>query len=222
MAMVGGLDLHRRQITFDGVEVESGEEWRGRIWQPDRGRFRRWLRGEVARRANGEVALAVEAARVGGMWWRRSRLPGSRRMWRSRRTRRRRGDASIGPRPTGPMPDCCGISSRPGSCRRAGSPRAGVGVARAGAVVQVAGRSAHGVVLTDPCRALPARRRGSRGRHPQRQDAGHVGRPQPVCTGPRVGQGRTSSLRCGRSTSTNTSMPEPAARRGLPGFISHR
>ena len=60
MAMVGGLDLHRRQITFDAVEVESGEEWRGRIWQPDRGRFRRWLRGEVARRANGEVALAVE------------------------------------------------------------------------------------------------------------------------------------------------------------------
>jgi hypothetical protein len=29
MAMVGGLDLHRRQITFDAVEVESGEEWRG-------------------------------------------------------------------------------------------------------------------------------------------------------------------------------------------------
>jgi hypothetical protein len=36
MAMVGGLDLHRRQITFDVVEVESGQEWRGRIWQPDR------------------------------------------------------------------------------------------------------------------------------------------------------------------------------------------
>jgi hypothetical protein len=33
MAMVCGLDLHRRQITFDTVEVESGEEWRGRIWR---------------------------------------------------------------------------------------------------------------------------------------------------------------------------------------------
>jgi transposase len=36
-------------------------EWRGRIWQPDRARFRRWLTEEVARRANGAaVAMAVE------------------------------------------------------------------------------------------------------------------------------------------------------------------
>ena len=60
MAMVCGLDLHRRQITFDTLEVDSGEEWRGRIWQPNRARFRRWLRDAVAHRANGEVALAVE------------------------------------------------------------------------------------------------------------------------------------------------------------------
>ncbi len=61
MAMVGGLDLQRRQITFDVVEVESGLEWRGRIWQPDRDRFRRWLGHEVTSRAQGgRVALAVE------------------------------------------------------------------------------------------------------------------------------------------------------------------
>jgi transposase len=61
MAMVCGLDLHRRQITFDALEVGSGEEWRGRIWQPDRDRFRRWLRDDVSRRADGgPVALAVE------------------------------------------------------------------------------------------------------------------------------------------------------------------
>jgi transposase len=60
MAMVCGLDLHRRQITFDMLETVSGGEWRGRIWQPDRARFRRWLREDVERRANGEVALAVE------------------------------------------------------------------------------------------------------------------------------------------------------------------
>jgi transposase len=61
MAMVCGLDLHRRQITFDALEVESGEEWRGRVWQPDRERFRRWLRDDVSRRAKGgPVALAVE------------------------------------------------------------------------------------------------------------------------------------------------------------------
>ncbi len=61
MAMVCGLDLHRRQITFDALEVESGEVWRGRVWQPDRVRFRRWLRDDMGRRANGApVALAVE------------------------------------------------------------------------------------------------------------------------------------------------------------------
>ena len=61
MSMVCGLDLHRRQITFDALEVDSGEEWRGRIWQPDRDRFRRWLCGDVSRRARGgAVALAVE------------------------------------------------------------------------------------------------------------------------------------------------------------------
>jgi transposase len=61
MTMVCGLDLHRRQITFDALEVETGEEWRGRLWQPDRERFRRWLRNDLARRAQGgAVALAVE------------------------------------------------------------------------------------------------------------------------------------------------------------------
>ncbi|MGB9111339.1 MAG: IS110 family transposase [Acidimicrobiales bacterium] len=61
MSMVGGLDLHRQQITFDVLDVESGEVWRGRLWQPDRFRFRHWLQNEVAHRAEGgPVALAVE------------------------------------------------------------------------------------------------------------------------------------------------------------------
>ena len=59
--MVGGLDLHRRQITFDVLATETGEVWRGRICQPDRTRVRRWLRTELAERAAGDaVALAVE------------------------------------------------------------------------------------------------------------------------------------------------------------------
>jgi hypothetical protein len=41
MSMVGGLDLHRGQITFDVANTDTGEVWRGRIWQPDRLRFRR-------------------------------------------------------------------------------------------------------------------------------------------------------------------------------------
>ena len=30
MSIVCGLDLHRQQITFDALETESGEVWRGR------------------------------------------------------------------------------------------------------------------------------------------------------------------------------------------------
>jgi transposase len=59
--MVGGLDVHRGQITFDVVCTETGEAWRGRVTQPTRARFRRWLEDEVVPRASGErVALAVE------------------------------------------------------------------------------------------------------------------------------------------------------------------
>jgi transposase len=61
MSIVCGLDLHRQQVTFDVFDSVSGEVWRGRVWQPDRERFQRWLRRDVAGRANGEpVAMAVE------------------------------------------------------------------------------------------------------------------------------------------------------------------
>lgn len=42
MAIVGGLDVHRRQITFDWLDSESGEVRRGRI-PGDRLGFRAWL-----------------------------------------------------------------------------------------------------------------------------------------------------------------------------------
>lgn len=59
-SMVGGLDLHRRQITFEIADTDSGEVWRGKLWQPDRQRLRRWLTQDVAARASGPVELAVE------------------------------------------------------------------------------------------------------------------------------------------------------------------
>jgi hypothetical protein len=66
MSMLCGLDLHRGQITFDALVPETGENWRGRIWSPDRARFRRWLAGEVAPRAGaGPVAMAVKARHDG-------------------------------------------------------------------------------------------------------------------------------------------------------------
>jgi hypothetical protein len=43
MAIVGGLDLHRKQITFDVLDTVSGEVRRGRISPADRRSFRGWL-----------------------------------------------------------------------------------------------------------------------------------------------------------------------------------
>lgn len=61
MSIVCGLDLHRAQITFDAVVSETGEHWRGRIFSPDRARFRRWLREDLGSRVDGgPVELAVE------------------------------------------------------------------------------------------------------------------------------------------------------------------
>ena len=61
MSMLCGLDLHRDQITFDALDVSTGEVWRGRLFQPHRLRLRRWLAEELGPRAHGEpVVVAVE------------------------------------------------------------------------------------------------------------------------------------------------------------------
>ena len=58
MAMVCGASAADHPRCARGG---SGEEWRGRIWQPDRDRFRRWLHSDLFRRARGgRVPLAVE------------------------------------------------------------------------------------------------------------------------------------------------------------------
>ena len=44
MAMAGGLDLHRGQLTFDYIDLDTGESWRGRISPADRESLRGWLR----------------------------------------------------------------------------------------------------------------------------------------------------------------------------------
>jgi len=57
MPIVGGLDIHRKQITFDYLDTVTGEVRRGQIAPADRGHVRAWL----ARFAgHGDVAFAVE------------------------------------------------------------------------------------------------------------------------------------------------------------------
>ena len=43
MAIVGGFDVHRQQITFNYVETETGEVHRGKISPATRVELRRWL-----------------------------------------------------------------------------------------------------------------------------------------------------------------------------------
>lgn len=44
MEIIGGLDLHRKQITFDNVNTETGELTRGKIMPATREELRDWLK----------------------------------------------------------------------------------------------------------------------------------------------------------------------------------
>jgi hypothetical protein len=56
MAVVAGFDVHRRQITFDALDTETGEVTRGRI-DASPAAVRLW----AERVGGGEVHVAVEA-----------------------------------------------------------------------------------------------------------------------------------------------------------------
>jgi transposase len=57
MPIVGGLDIHRKQLTFDYVDTVTGEVRRGQIAPAGRAHLRAWLARFAGR---GDVAFAVE------------------------------------------------------------------------------------------------------------------------------------------------------------------
>ena len=57
MALVGGFDIHRRQVTFDYLDTVTGQVRRGRISPACRETLRDWL-GRLAGRQ--DVTFAVE------------------------------------------------------------------------------------------------------------------------------------------------------------------
>ena len=57
MPIVGGLDIHRKQITFDYLDTETGEVRRGQIAPADRAHLRAWLARFAGRE---DAAFAVE------------------------------------------------------------------------------------------------------------------------------------------------------------------
>jgi len=57
MSIVGGLDIHRKQLTFDYLDTATGEVKRGQIAPADRAHLRAWLARFASR---DDVAFAVE------------------------------------------------------------------------------------------------------------------------------------------------------------------
>ena len=57
MPIVGGLDIHRKQLTFDYLDTETGEVKRGQIAPADRAHLRAWLARFAGR---DEVAFVLE------------------------------------------------------------------------------------------------------------------------------------------------------------------
>ena len=57
MPIVGGLDIHRKQLTFDYLDTETGEVKRGQVAPADRAHLRAWL---VRFAGRDDVAFALE------------------------------------------------------------------------------------------------------------------------------------------------------------------
>lgn len=57
MAIVGGFDMHRAQITFDYLDTETGELGTGQIRPATRANLRRWLGERFAGRTDAAIAL---------------------------------------------------------------------------------------------------------------------------------------------------------------------
>ena len=57
MPIVGGLDIHRKQITFDYLDTVTGQVRRGQVCAAEREHVRAWLARFAGR---GDVAFAVE------------------------------------------------------------------------------------------------------------------------------------------------------------------
>lgn len=57
MEIIGGLDVHRKQLTFDYVETETGEVKTGQIRPATRDKLRCWL----SRFEGKQAAFALEA-----------------------------------------------------------------------------------------------------------------------------------------------------------------
>src|SRR6201988_4769102 len=57
MTIVGGVDIHRKQLTFDYLDTVTGQVVRGQVAPADRAHLRAWL---VRFAGRDDVAFALE------------------------------------------------------------------------------------------------------------------------------------------------------------------
>ncbi len=117
MAIVCGMDVHRRQITFDCLDTESGEVFRGVIRPATRERLRRWLQ----RFQGQEAAFAPEATTGWRFVVEELQAAGLEAHLASRPTAGRCGVPKGEPRPTARIPATSASCCRTGACRSPGS-----------------------------------------------------------------------------------------------------
>jgi hypothetical protein len=112
MAIVGGLDIHRRQITYDYLDTTTGETCRGQLSPATRLELRAWLDQFDQQQAG----FALEATTGWRFVTEELQRVGSARTWPSRPTPTRCAAPSGAPRPTGPTPATCGSCCAPARC----------------------------------------------------------------------------------------------------------
>lgn len=57
MPIVGGLEIHRKQLTFDYVDIDTGEIQRGQIAPAHRPHVAEWLGRRFAGRTDVDLAM---------------------------------------------------------------------------------------------------------------------------------------------------------------------
>ena len=151
MTMVGGFDVHRRQITFDYVDDDGLVRW-GQIRPATRATLRCWL-GEHCPEGNAEFALegctgwryVVEELAAAGVVAHLGDPAETRGC----------GVPKSAPRPTGLMLGCCACSVGGPVPRVMDSACACGGGAHPGPVVLHPDGRAPGLAATDPCPVVP-------------------------------------------------------------------